>query len=130
MVLEVLGGGTYTNAQIQADLYEDGTAGATADVTTTGFMTDLTQKINRNDFKVLRDTVVQLDGNATMYGFAQEKFYRNLRGTQMTFPDGSYTQPTTSRYVVVIVPKQVNGDESGGSLVDFSYALDMYYKDG
>lgn len=124
LVLEVFDGHS-TTAEIIGNLFE-GTAGQ--DVTTDGLTPILIRKVNREQFRVLRDEVLSFPGGSEQPGKAQVfKHYSKLGGT-MTYHDEDQAFPD-KRHVVCWQALEADGDESLGSVVETSVALDFYYKD-
>lgn len=125
LVLQVHEGSEITDAEVLASLFE-GTAGQ--DIAADGTLKDSLRKINRQRFRVLKDDQLILAAEGHNNRVAWTKNYYKLGGT-MTFHDNVAAQPVHDRYVIITIPMEADGDESVGTTIELSYAMDFYYKE-
>lgn len=130
LIIGVPQGANFFDSDIIANLFDLSQPSTLAEVSAapTGLLSDINRQINRNDLKVIRDEVVPLYGTSIDTGFAQRIKYVKTPG-RIVYQDSDPAQPMTMRYVMVLIPRQGNADESTGSNIEISYALTMYFKD-
>lgn len=130
LILGIPQGTNYTDGEITANLFDLSIPGTSGEVSAapTGRVTDINRQINRNEIKVIRDQVVPLNSNTVDYSFGQRQLYVRTPG-RIVFPDSDFTNQMSMRYVLVLIPRQANDDESLGSTVEVSFALTTYFKD-
>lgn len=119
-----------TNSEIQANLFEGSTAQDTG--MPTG-ISRLIRKPNREDFRVLKDDVFTIGYEAAGYASATPRFqidkgFVKLHG-DFTYADTDLQDPRNGRLAVILILQAGNGDPSGMESIEYSYELDMYYKD-
>lgn len=127
-VLKVLHGDSYTNTDLETDLFDPLSSGG--DVTYTGGMTSLIRRFNSEAVKVMSDQVVKLAANNAENADNTQlvSYYRKLNEV-WTYSDGDQAHPINCRYVVILWPLLSNSDESLGETLEYSYILDSYYKE-
>lgn len=130
LILAIPQGTNYTDGEVIANLYDLSIPATSVETSgaPTGRVTDINRQINRGELKVIRDQVVPLNSNTVDYSFAQRELYVRTPG-RITYPDSDITNPMSTRYVLVLVPRQANDDESTGNTVEVSYVLTTYFKD-
>jgi len=130
ILLKVPQGDAYTNSTIRANILELSTPGGSGEVSApvNGRLTDITRQINRGEMIVIRDKVITLNGTSVDTGVSMQQFY--VRTPHMYhFADSDFTLPINYRYVIALIPRQANADESLGSTVEYTYTLTTYFKD-
>lgn len=130
ILLKVPQGDSYTDSSIRSNIFENSFPGNVPDTSTpvNGRLTDITKVINKGEMIVIRDKVIVLNGNSVDTGVSIQQFY--VRTPHMyEFADSDQTLPLNARYVIAMIPRQCNADESTGSTVEYTYTLSTYFKD-
>lgn len=117
--------GQAANSDIQGAPFE----GGSTDAPPVGTLVDIIRKTNREEMKVLKEWIVTLGASQTVTGTQTGHHYVKLGKEDMIFKDQAYQEPVTTRYSLMVMPRESDSDESLGSNVELSYNLDMYYKD-
>lgn len=100
------------------------------DATPSGYLHDLIRKTNREEFKVLKDWVVPLGTTTGGQRIFHDKHYIKLGHTpDMVFMDSQPREPQNTRYALLVLNRESDADESVGSSIELSFAMDFYYKD-
>lgn len=130
ILLKVPQGDSYTDSSIRSNIFESSFPGNVPDTSlpVNGRLTDITKVINKGEMIVIRDKVIILNGNSVDTGVSIQQFY--VRTPHMyEFADSDQTLPLNARYVIAMIPRQCNADESTGSTVEYTYTLSTYFKD-
>lgn len=127
-ILKVLRGNSYTNTDIETDLFDPLSSGG--DVTYSGGLPSLIRRFNSEELKVLYDKVHSLAANndENTNNTQIVKFYKRLN-EEWVYTDGDQTHPSNCRYVMILWPLLSNSDESLGETLEYSFVLDCYYKE-
>jgi len=130
LILGVPQGSNFFDSDVAANIFDVSIPATSAEVSggCTGFLSDINRQINRNELKTIRDQVIPLNSNTVDFSFAQRIIYVRTPG-RATFHDSDLSQPQTMRYVMALMPRQANADESTGSTIECSYSLTTYFKD-
>lgn len=130
LLLMVKTGGRMGDGSVLAELFESTAGGSTGNIPASGTMQDIIRKVNREDFRVLKDDIIKLgnqNGNADCQWM--KHYVKFPYGTIAEFTNDSTDLPITPRFVMVCLPLEADGDESLGQNVELSYVFDYYYKD-
>lgn len=125
LIMQIEDGET-ANTEVLNNMFE-GTATNT-DTYDLGNMDSLIKKVNREGYKVLKDDCIHLGINNGGSSVEISKVYCKLSGSQM-YKESGATHAVNDRIVVVHIAREADGDESTGSTIELTYALDFYYKD-
>lgn len=117
--------GEKSNSEILNELFEGTSNNDSYDV---GAIDALIRKTNREGFKCLKDDIIEMGINNGGKSIAVRKCYVKLSGSQ-TYRDAGVTHATNDRIVVIHLAREGDGDESTGSTIEMSYAMQFYYKD-
>lgn len=113
------------------DALFEGTGGT--DVGCYGDLRDVNATVDRGEYVVMYDRVHVLGYDVAGYsspnprvaiGKAKLKPLKNMH-----FEDITALQPVTDRYVMLVIPRRVDADESLGEGLELSWDLSMQYKD-
>lgn len=128
-VLRSKQGRAYSNSDLMSKVF-DGTGGY--DGTVTGTVHDLIATINEEELQVVRDFNVQI-GPSQNYNVAHAPVKMGVvnfkPSSQMVFTDDSSQSSVNHRYIVLLIPRRADNDESTGETVEFSYDMSMWFKD-
>lgn len=129
MIIRIPQGDKFTDAQVSSALFEtSSTSVPEVSAAPTGLTADLIRQVNRGELQVIRDKVVPLLGTSVDTGVAMEEVYVRIPGI-ITLPDSNALTQMSARYVVVMLPRRSDSDESVGSVVEYSITLTKYFKD-
>lgn len=132
VVMRVKQGNAITNTGVASGIFNSATGGQ--DLTIQGDLSDLIRTIDSSQNAVMYDQVIPLGYIAVGYASAQPKIaIRSIKLkplTSMVFEDGeAVTDPALNRYVLMVIPRNANGDEDTGSSLEFTYFMEMKFKD-
>jgi len=130
LLLKVPQGDGYSDSSIRSNIFDQSAPGNVPDTSapTNGRLTDITRQINRGEMAVIRDKVIVLNGTTVDTGVSMQQFY--VRTPHMyEFADSDTTLPMNTRYVIALILRQANADESTGNTVEYTYTLSTYFKD-
>lgn len=130
LILKVRQGDVFNDTAVLQNLLDLSSPGTSPETSggPTGRLSDLNRQINRNEFTVIRDKLICMDGDGQDTGVASEVIYFRTPG-RVTYGDSDWLQPISPRYVFVTMCRQANSDENLGSTVEMTYAATNYFKD-
>lgn len=129
LVLRSKQGRAYANADLMNKVF-DGTGGY--DGTVTGTVHDLIAPINEEELQVVRDFNVHVgpgQNNNTAVSTVKLGSVVFKPSAQMTFTDDGAVDSVNNRYILVLMPRRGDNDESTGETIEFSYDMTMLFKD-
>lgn len=130
LILQIPQGERFTNSAILNELFDVSTPGTTPEAAgaPAGNTSDLIRQVNRGEIKVIRDKVVPLLSSSVDTGIGMEEVYVRTPG-RITFPDSAQTTPIANRYIIVLIPRRSDNDESMGATVEVTGHVTKYWKD-
>jgi len=130
MVLRVRQGYALANGDLDNRLFE-GTGGQ--DVRPAGDIKDMISTPDRQEFVVMYDRIHTLGYDAAGYSSPNPRVAIGIKDfvplKSMHFEDNDFDQPITDRYILVMIPRRSDNDESLGEALEFTSDLTMLYKD-
>lgn len=130
MIIKVPGGHSVSNAEIQAAFY-DGTGTSAPDEAAGNLdLTDIVNKLNTDQFKVVLDKTFKLApidlGNGA--GHMTQRTFSVKDRMMLKFDDGTDQDPSNVRYVYMVYVRPGNNDSIGPN-VELTYQFESKYKD-
>lgn len=126
VVLLNISGSKDTDYTTGTSLFEDDTGNI--DFASANDRQRLTARINKEKYKVLRDTVIKLGGDNTADKMVYRKHWIPLRGTLM-YDGSSAANPVRNQLIPLWWICEANEDPTTGKVVELSCTSQFYFKD-